>query len=250
MELTLSQWHDRYSQQARWTRELRDFFITQFPSPPFALALDVGCGTGALLSPGKPGYAGKIIELDLDLSHLLYSPAGVERSQRTLGDAHRLPFPDDLFDLTYCHYLFLWLADPQRAAAEMRRVTKPGGWVAAFAEPDYGGRIDHPPALEKIKPAQIQSLRQQGADPCLGRKLKSIFSRVGLKELTSGVLQGSWTAPPSEEELNLEWLILEKDLHDLLSSRELTELKEQDDQAWKAGERIVYVPTFYAWGAV
>jgi len=61
------------------------------------------------------------------------------------GDASRLPFADGFFDLTYCHYLFLWLKHPLQALQEMKRVTRPGGWVATFAEPDYEGISLIPP---------------------------------------------------------------------------------------------------------
>jgi SAM-dependent methyltransferase len=51
------------------------------------------------------------------------------------GDAQRLPFPDDAFDLTTCQTLLIHLRDPGAAIAEMMRVTKPGGLVAV-AEPN------------------------------------------------------------------------------------------------------------------
>jgi SAM-dependent methyltransferase len=51
------------------------------------------------------------------------------------GEAERLPFPDDSFDLTTCQTVLIHLRDPAAAIAEMRRVTRPGGLVAV-AEPN------------------------------------------------------------------------------------------------------------------
>ena len=39
----------------------------------------------------------------------------------------RCPFTNASFDLTFCHYLLLWLKDPLSAIKEMKRVTRPGG---------------------------------------------------------------------------------------------------------------------------
>ena len=51
------------------------------------------------------------------------------------GEAQRLPFPDDSFDLTTCQTVLIHLPDPAAAIAEMLRVTRPGGLVAV-AEPN------------------------------------------------------------------------------------------------------------------
>jgi SAM-dependent methyltransferase len=46
------------------------------------------------------------------------------------GDAENLPFPDDSFDATLSIYGSMFAPDHQRAAAELVRVTKPGGRIA------------------------------------------------------------------------------------------------------------------------
>ncbi len=42
----------------------------------------------------------------------------------------------------------------------MHRVTSNNGYVVAFAEPDYGGRIDYPPEFIKIRDFQIKGLKK------------------------------------------------------------------------------------------
>jgi SAM-dependent methyltransferase len=61
------------------------------------------------------------------------------------ADRHTLPF-QPVFDVTFCHFLLLWVSNPEKVVAEMGRVTRPGGSVR-LAEPDYGGRIDYPESL-------------------------------------------------------------------------------------------------------
>jgi len=43
----------------------------------------------------------------------------------------KLPYPDDSFDLALSLLVFMFIPQPEIAAAEMRRVTRPGGVVAA-----------------------------------------------------------------------------------------------------------------------
>ncbi len=58
--------------------------------------------------------------------------AGVEATWR-VGVAERLPFADGSFDIVLSQYAHMFSADPQRAAAEMLRVLRPGGRVAFAA---------------------------------------------------------------------------------------------------------------------
>ena len=78
----------------------------------------------------------------------------------------------------------------------MRRVVQPGGWVAALAEPDYGGRIDYPDALAALGWKQAAAVHAQGADIYAGRKLAGWLGQAGLKDIQVGLLGGQWGAPP------------------------------------------------------
>jgi hypothetical protein len=133
---------------------------------------------------------------------------------------------------------------------EMRRVTHPGGLVAAMAEPDYGGRIDYPDELAEIGQLQAAALRQQGADPNLGRRLANLFVDAGLSNVQTGLLGGHWNLSPSSEALESEWSVLESDLAGSIDKEKMEYLRSLDATAWKKGVRILFVPTFYAWGTV
>ncbi|HMJ06119.1 MAG TPA: methyltransferase domain-containing protein [Chthoniobacterales bacterium] len=49
------------------------------------------------------------------------------RHTDVVGDAHRLPFRDDVFDRVFAFNVFEHLRDPKLAAGEIQRVLKPGG---------------------------------------------------------------------------------------------------------------------------
>ena len=154
------------------------------------------------------------------------------------------------FDIALCHFLLLWVADPRQVIAEMRRVVRPGGYVLALAEPDYGGRIDYPPEFAALGRLQAEALRRQGADPDLGRKLSALFHEAGLKLVETGVLGGQWSGMPNPQDNELEWQVLEADLGDSIDKTQFNRLRALDAAAWQRGARLLFVPTFYAWGVV
>jgi hypothetical protein len=132
----------------------------------------------------------------------------------------------------------------------MRRVTRPGGAVLALAEPDYGGRIDYPRELAELGRWQAESLQRQGVDPEIGRKLAGVFVRAGLRQVESGVMGGEWAYPAAAGETSLEWSVLESDLAGQIAPQDLQKLRQSEAAATQNGERVLFVPTFYAWGRV
>ncbi|MBN2502647.1 MAG: hypothetical protein JXB38_17840, partial [Anaerolineales bacterium] len=117
------------------------------------------------------------------------------------------------------------------------------------AEPDYGGRIDHPAELAQLGTWQIEALRAQGADPLTGRKLQTLFQESGLTDIEVGVLGGLWDAEHNNIDIELEQKILGFDLGKFeIAAAELNALLEKDAEAWKAGKRTLFIPTFYALG--
>lgn len=241
-------WHARYLQQARWTEQLRTYLFNKAGLHAGQHILDLGCGTGALLSefPFSVGLYG----LDIDFPALSLAAGYAPTAALTCGDGSRLPFDDSTFDLVFCHFVLLWVDDPRLIVSEMRRVTRPGGAVLAMAEPDYGGRIDYPAGLVQLGQWQIESLRRQGADPHMGRQLAGVFSRAGLKQVESGVIGGEWRSNSVADGQELEWQVLSDDLKERVSQSEIQNMKTLDWQARENGERVLFVPTFYAWGLV
>jgi SAM-dependent methyltransferase len=250
---SLNDWHNRFQLQANWTSDLRAYLFQRANLRPGHLILDVGCGTGVILN--ELGAQG-LIQYGLDINMLyLNTPTHnpIETGALTQGDAHWLPYPDGIFDTALCHFVFMWVADPFRVLAEMVRVTKLGGKVMALAEPDYGGRIDHPGALSILGEWQRESLKHQGANPYMGRQLAGLFHQAELKEVETGVLGGQWSGPPDWNAWESEWLVLESDMAkdpNPSRARVIPELKTFDKSAYENGERVLFVPTFYAWGTV
>jgi SAM-dependent methyltransferase len=246
-------WHARFVQQAQWTQSLRYHLYERANLARARRVLEVGCGTGAVLTELLMQSHGDIFGLDISSDHLDLAAHNLPGIPLTLGDAHGLPYPSAVFDITLCHFLILWVIDPVLVVREMARVTQPGGVVLALAEPDYGGRIDFPPELEVLGDWQQTALRQQGADPLIGRKLRAVFQQVGIADVEAGLLGGQWSGMPSPEDWEMEWKVLEEDIKkvtNISGTSEVIRLQKLDKLAWEQGERVLFVPTFYAWGRV
>jgi SAM-dependent methyltransferase len=241
-------WHARFVQQAAWTRSLRDYAFERAGLAAARRVLEVGCGTGAVLAGLETPAA--VHGLDLDRARLDEARPHAPRAALACGDALRLPYVSQAFDLAFCHFLLLWVGDPLAALLEMKRVTRPGGYVLALAEPDHTRRVDRPESLAALGRWQAEALRRQGADPGLGARLAELFHQAGIPPLETGTLRGSSDGPPGPAERELEWAVLEADLAGAVPARELRRLKALDERAWRRGERVLQVPTHFTYGRV
>ena len=239
-------WHARFLQQAGWTRDLRRYLFARAGLERAHSVLEVGCGTGASLVD-LPTHVSRH-GLDLEPARLAEARLHAPGCVLVRCDALSLPYAAGTFDITYCHFLLLWVRDPLRALLEMKRVTRSGGTILALAEPDYTARRDEPESLAPLGRWQTESLRRQGADPGLGARLADLFARAGIPLLETGTLQEGDRRSPTPEERELEWAVLEADLAGLASEQEVQRLKQLDQQAWERGERVLHVPTCFACG--
>ncbi len=241
-------WHARYAQQAAWTRDLRAYLFEKAGLANAHHVLEVGCGTGAILSTLETSAS--LHGLDLDLVALTQCQIHAPAASLTCGDALHLPHANSIFDITYCHFLLLWVKNPLQALLEMKRVTKSNGHVLALAEPDYYARIDRPAELAQLGKWQTESLSRQGADPGIGARLADLFHQAGIRITETGAIQSRGNEALLPDEWKNEWSALESDLTGIVSMEEIQRMKHLDKQAWARRERVLDVPTYFAWGQV
>jgi len=238
-------WHRRYLQQARWTRDLRVYLFKKAGLETAKRVLEVGCGTGAILSelPNHISSHG----LDIDPAALRQCRVHAPAASFVQGDALQLPYSNPTFDIVYCHFLLLWIVDPLGALLEMKRVANAGAHIIAFAEPDYTARLDEPLELAPLGKWQSEALRRQGADPGLGVRLDDLFFEAGIQLIETGTIQNAGL-DSSPEEWEMEWAVIEADLAGFIASDDIHKMKNLDQQARARGERVLHVPTYFAWG--
>jgi SAM-dependent methyltransferase len=100
-------------------------------------ARGLSAGARALEAGSGPGYASTLLRgtgvlgvaLDIDREALAEARRRDPALPVVRGDLFRQPFRDAAFDLTWNSSTLEHLARPERAVAEMRRVTRPGGAV-------------------------------------------------------------------------------------------------------------------------
>ena len=240
-------WHRRYLQQASWTRDLRDYLLKESGLSDARRVLEVGCGTGAILQDVAQIAPGpRLHGLDVDAKSLLQARLHAPSTHLCQGDAHALPYPDGRFDITYCHFVLLWLDDPVHALQEMRRVTRSRGHVLAIAEPDYTARVDRPGDLALLGRMQERSLQRQGADTSIGSRLAALFHASGMKIVEAGTMKPQAHSGLVDEEFENEWAVLREDLKGMLAVSELDQMMKVDADARRSGAAAPHVPTYFA----
>src|SRR5688572_5952231 len=108
-------------------------FIARCAVKPGMRVLDVACGTGNLAIPAARAGA-DVTGVDIATNLIEQARARAVREgvnvQFDEGDAEELPYPDASFELVVSMYGAMFAPRPERAAAELLRVCKPGGQIA------------------------------------------------------------------------------------------------------------------------
>jgi ubiquinone/menaquinone biosynthesis C-methylase UbiE len=106
---------------------------------PGQRALDVGCGSGALVAAlAERLGAENVAAVDPSEPFVEHARARVPGARISAGPAESLPFADGEFDATLSQLVVNFLSDPEQGLREMARVTRAGGVVAGCVW-DYGG---------------------------------------------------------------------------------------------------------------
>lgn len=146
--------------------------------------LDIGCGSGVVTRDIARLTKGKVIGIDGSKDMIKVAKNILKNCKNVelyVSCANSLPFDDNSFDVVTCNLLLMWADDPQKVVCEMARVAKREGRVLASLEPDYGGKL-HWPENPKVDPIFAgNAIRKKGGDPHIGRKLRSLFVKAGLK---------------------------------------------------------------------
>jgi len=122
------------SHGARWFRGQRRARLERaieaadLPTRPGARTLDLGCADG-ILWPDLEHRVGRIVGVNHDQWHTRQCRERFPDGTVMQGDARRLPFADESFDLLFCLEMFNYVARPDRLTVvkELRRVLRPGG---------------------------------------------------------------------------------------------------------------------------
>src|SRR4029079_11284314 len=145
--------------------------------------LDVGCGPGALTAELVTRLgAGAVAAVDPSESFVAAARERQPGVDVRLAAAEQLPFGDDEFDAALAQLVVHFMSDPVAGLREMRRVTRPGGVVAACVWDHAGGRGPLSPLWEAAH-ALDPNVRDESELPGARHgDLKRLFEAAGLDD--------------------------------------------------------------------
>lgn len=242
---SISDWDKRFEQQAGWTASIRSYLFSKAGISSDKIVLDLGCGTGVLLTEMEEKYKIHSIGLDIEISSIKFAKNSRNISNIICADAYHIPLSDCALDVVLLHFVLLWLQDPTQVFTEVKRCLKPEGWLLCLAEPDHASRVDYPPPLDDLGRLQTESLQNQGADIEAGRKLGTWLHESGFNICETGILGSQWSPGIDQSEINMEWEWLVRDDVNQSALSDKT-IRDIDLSARKNGSRVLNVPTYYA----
>lgn len=221
-----------------WNKDYwRNTLVPLLKLKPNSVILDVGCGLGFIgqsLAEFVP--QGRIIGVDLDAKLIELARRISEKTlpnrvfDYRIGSAYNLPVESDTANLSICQCMLMHLDDPEKAIAEMTRVTKKGGRVVTI-EPDYASVSYFDTAVQEMKYSVNQRvsflrwemLRKLGkkklgkGDDDIGTKLPFLFYKEGLHITEVRTFDRVfWLIPPYQQEGNnieLEHVLLDPEFY-------------------------------------
>ena len=170
----------------RWSRLVARLFLSWLAIPAGSQWLDVGCGTGALsqtiLRFAEPA---KIRGIDRSEGFVAFAKEHMQdsRVQFEVGDAEALIVDSGTFDVAVSGLVLNFIPQPERAVAEMTRVTRSGGVVAAYVW-DYADRMQlirhFFDAAVALDPNAIELDEGRRFSICQPDALRQLFESAGL----------------------------------------------------------------------
>lgn len=169
-----------------WSQLVGTTFLQWLAPEPGQRWVDIGCGNGAFTELVIQHCAPAAIDgIDPSAGQLDFARrrSGTKAATFHQGDAYPLPFDTDSVDIAVMALVIFFLDDPRAGLAEMVRVVRPGGLVAAYA-------WDIPARSFPLEPVQAE-LRALGHNPLLppsagiasAGPLRDAFAAAGLADL-------------------------------------------------------------------
>ena len=173
----------------RWSRMVAREFLAWLALSLGLRWLDIGCGTGALsqtiLEVASP-YS--VMGVDPSKGYIAFAREHIrdKRAHFTPGEAQALPVESASYDAVISGLVLNFVPQPSRAVAEMVRVARAGGIVAAYVW-DYAGQMQLMryfwDAAIALDPTAIQLDEGQRFPLCQPEPLVQLFQAAGLREV-------------------------------------------------------------------
>ena len=176
----------------RWSRLAGEKFLDWIDPPKNLNWIDVGCGNGAftevLIARCAPAAVTGVDPSDGQLAFARTRP-GAKMAQFRIADAQSLPFPDNSFDAASMALVITFIPDPVKAAKEMARVVKPGGWVATYMWDVPGGGFPIRPIAEAARSLGLGEPVRPNVNASRRDDMRAIWQQAGITSLDMQVIR-------------------------------------------------------------
>jgi SAM-dependent methyltransferase len=169
-----------------WSRLAGETFLEWLAPGPGLRWLDVGCGTGAFAELISERCAPIEVQgTDPSEGQLAIARArsGMHGAAFLRGDAMALPFERQRFDAAVMALVIFFVPDPATGVAEMARVVRPDGLVAAYAWDVLGGGFPFDPVWQETRVAGMRPLLPPNPDAGELVALRGLWTAAGLQDV-------------------------------------------------------------------
>ena len=167
-----------------WSRLVGEIFLDWLAPPQRWRWLDVGCGSGVvtelLMQRCAPADVQGIDPSEAQLAFARNRP-GARGAVLQQGDAMALPFGDDRFDAAVMALVLFFVRDPAKGVAEMVRVVRPGGMVAAYAWDVHNGGSPFSPIQTELRAMGVAQPVPPGSGVERVDALRDLWTGLGLQ---------------------------------------------------------------------
>ncbi len=174
-------YHEHYKLQAGWLAPSRHYLYRQAGLARCRSILDLGCGSGVISEEMRQISGRPVLGVDRDPEMAALARALYPGNDYLAGDERLLVKKGLRFDLIVLSFVLMWQERPLPFLRRVKKLLAEDGTLLLLAEPDYGGRIDFPPALDFLKDIFIGHIAGAGGDPFIGRRVASLLERAGFR---------------------------------------------------------------------
>jgi ubiquinone/menaquinone biosynthesis C-methylase UbiE len=167
-----------------WSQLAGEQFLDWLALPPGLRWIDIGCGNGAFTELLVQRCAPiETIGVDPSEAQLAFARdrAAAQGANFLHGDALALPFPNDRFDAAVMALVIFFLTDPAKGVAEMARVVRPGGTVAAYAWDMLEGGFPWEPIHAEMREMGITPLLPPTVNASRLDELRNLWTTAGIE---------------------------------------------------------------------
>lgn len=185
-----------------WSQLAGEVFLDWLAPAPHQQWLDVGCGNGAFTGMVIGRCAPSSIHgVDPSEQQLAYARAHsmLQAAVFEQGDAMALPYPAAAFDIAVMPLVIFFVPEPARGVAEMARVVRPGGTVAAYAWDMLGGGFPYEILLAEMRRLGHAVPSPPSPEASRIEVLQELWSHAGLEAIETLGIEVSRTFADFED---------------------------------------------------